>query len=87
MAEFEIDEDLHLKIHHSGEFVDEEFSVYEGGEMANLKIKVDRWSYFELLGCFKELGYSSIEKIYYRDSTFGMNVMVDDKCALEIAGV
>ncbi|CAL5206365.1 unnamed protein product [Lathyrus oleraceus] len=79
-----MDERLHLKIHHSGEFVDEQFSVY-GGEVVDFNIEVDRWSYFELLGCFKELGYRAIEKIYYRDPIFGTNVLVDDKNALEIA--
>lgn len=37
-----------------------------------------------MLGCFKELGYSATEKIYFRDPTFGMNVLVDDKGVLEI---
>lgn len=81
---YEMDKYLHLKPHHSGEFIDEEFSVYEGGTIDDLKVEVDRWSYFELLGCFNELGYSDIEKIYHMDPTFGMNVLVDDKGALEI---
>ncbi|CAK8537730.1 unnamed protein product [Lathyrus sativus] len=79
MAEY-----LNLKIHHNGEFVDDEMSVYEGGQVAELKIDVDRWSYFELLGCFKDLRYNLIEKVYYRDPTFRMNLLVNDKCALEI---
>lgn len=80
-----MDDYLHLNIHHSGEFVDEDFSVYEGGEVDDLKIEVDSWSYFELLGCFKELGYTAMEKIYYRNPTFVMNVLVGDKGALEIS--
>lgn len=79
-----MDEYLHLKIHHSGEFVDEEFSVYEGGEVVDFKVEVDRWNYFKLLDYFKELCYSAIEKIYYRDLIFWMNVFVDDKSFLEI---
>ncbi|CAL5210027.1 unnamed protein product [Lathyrus oleraceus] len=80
-----MDGHLHLKIHHGGEFVDEEHTVYEGGEVADLKIDVDMWSYFELLGCFKDLLYNAIEKTCYRDPTFGMNVLVDDNGALDIA--
>ncbi|CAL5213458.1 unnamed protein product [Lathyrus oleraceus] len=79
-----MDEYLHLKIYHIGEFIDEEFSVYKGGEVLVSEVEVDMWSYFKLLGCFKELGYSGIDKIYYRDPTFGMNMLVDDKGALEI---
>ncbi|CAL5208544.1 unnamed protein product [Lathyrus oleraceus] len=79
-----MDEYLHLKIHHSGEFVHKELIMYEGGKVVDLKVEVDRGSYFELVGCFKELGYSVIEKIYYRDPTFEMNVSIDDKGALEI---
>ncbi|CAK8578982.1 unnamed protein product [Lathyrus sativus] len=82
-----MDDYLHLKVHHSGEFVNEDFSVYEGGGVADLKIDIDRWSYFELLDCFKDLGYNVIEKIYYRDPTFEMNVLVDDKGVLEIVGL
>lgn len=75
---------LHLKIHHNSEFVDEEFNVYEGGEVVDLKVEVGKWSYFELLGFFKELGYSSIKKIHYKYPTFGMNVLIDDKSSLDI---
>lgn len=80
-----MDEYLYLKIHHNGEVIDEEFSLYEGGEVDDFKVEVDRWSYFELLGCLKELGYSVMEKIYNRYPTFGMNVLVNGKCALEIS--
>lgn len=50
-----MDKHLHLRINHSGEFVDEEFSVYEEGIIDDLKVEVGMWSYFELLGCFNEL--------------------------------
>ncbi|CAL5190344.1 unnamed protein product [Lathyrus oleraceus] len=79
-----MDEYLHLKIYHNGEFIDEEFSVYEGGTFNYLKVEVDMLSYFELLGCFKGLGYNAIEKVYYKDLAFGMNVLVDDKGSLKI---
>lgn len=41
-----MDEYLHLRIYHSGGFIDKEFSVYEGGKIDDLKVEVDRWSYF-----------------------------------------
>lgn len=52
--------------------------MYEGGKVVDLKVVVDRWSYFELLD------YSEIETIYYRDPKFGLNVLVGDKGALDI---
>ena len=79
-----MEEILNITIHHSGEFVSEDLSVYEGGEIADLRVDADMWGYFELLGAIKELGYPAIEKIYYRDPTGGMNLLFDDKGALEI---
>src|ERR1051325_1138886 len=80
-----MEEILNITIHHSGEFVSEDLSVYEGGEIADLRVDADMWGYYELLGAIKELGYPAIEKIYYRDPTAGMNLLIDDKGALEIA--
>ena len=80
-----MDEYLNITIHHSGEFVTEDMSVYEGGEIVDLRVDVDKWSYFELIGYIKELGYADVENIYYRDPTAGMNMLVDYKGALEIA--
>ena len=81
-----MDEFLKLVIHHSGEFVDPELNIYEGGLVSELSVDVDRWSYFELVGVLKDLGYTdNVEKMYYKDPQFGMNELVDDKGALEIA--
>ncbi|CAK8539261.1 unnamed protein product [Lathyrus sativus] len=80
-----MEEILCLKIHHSGEFVDSEKTDYVGGKCNNLEIDVDRWSYFELVGVVKDPGYTEIDTIYYNDPTFGMNVLKDDKGALDVA--
>lgn len=40
---------------------------------------VDQWSYFELVGVLKELDYWEFETIYYKDPTFEMNALNDDK--------
>ncbi|XP_058747066.1 uncharacterized protein LOC131620058 [Vicia villosa] len=73
-----MDEILELKIHHSGQFIDCDLSVYEGGVVDTLKVDADKWSYFELVGVLKELGYRDFEKMYYNDPQFGMNALVDD---------
>lgn len=51
--------------------MDSEQTVYEGGTCDDLKIGVVKWSYFELVCILKELGYSEIDTIYYKDLAFG----------------
>src|SRR4051812_9019033 len=80
-----MDEFLYLTIHHSGVFVDSDNTNYKGGETATLKIDVDTWSYFEFVDVLKDLGYRELKRIWYRDLTFGMTELVDDKGALDIA--
>lgn len=48
-----MDEFLKPKIHHSGEFIDYELSVYNGGlvdnlTVENLTVEVDKWGYFNV---------------------------------------
>ncbi|CAK8530338.1 unnamed protein product [Lathyrus sativus] len=82
-----MDEFIIIRIHHNSEFVYGDLIVYEGGKVNELKVDVDRWSYFELIGTLKDLGYRDFEKIYYNDPTFGMNSLNDDAGALEIANL
>lgn len=35
--------------------------------------------FFELVGVLKELGYTEIDTIYYKDHTTGMNVLVNER--------
>ncbi|CAK8533432.1 unnamed protein product [Lathyrus sativus] len=79
-----MDEFIILRIHHNEEFIDGDLRVYEGVKIDELKVNIDKWSYFELIGELKELGYRDFEKIYYNDPTFGMNTLIDDVGALEI---
>lgn len=76
---------MSLKIHHGGELMYNEQTMYEGEKYDELKINFDTWSYFKLVGILKELGYSEVDTIYYKDPIFGMNVLNDDKGALDIA--
>ena len=59
--------------------------MYKGGEFSDLRVDVDKWIYFESVGPIKDLNYTDVEKIYYRDPIIGMNLLVDDNGALEIA--
>lgn len=73
-----------LLIHHGSSVLENTLNVYEGGTMTKLKFDVDRWRYFELVGIMKELGYREINTILYKDPTFGMHVLSDDKGAFDI---
>lgn len=75
---------FYLFIHHDESFLENELNIYEG-TIYELKIDVIKWSYFELVDIVKEIGYKEINIILYKDSTFGMHVLVNDKGALDIA--
>lgn len=63
--------------------MDDELTVYER-IFLELKCDIDKWSYLELVGIAKELGYREINIIWYKDPTFKMHILPDDKCALDI---
>lgn len=64
--------------------MDTEQTMYEGGRYDELEINVDKWSYFELAGILKKLGYIEVDTIYYKDPTLEMNVLNYDKGGLDI---
>ncbi|KAI5427749.1 hypothetical protein KIW84_032963 [Lathyrus oleraceus] len=51
-----MDEYVHVVIHH-GVFSGDDYELSYGGSVAKVKCDVDKWSYFEVLGIVKELGY------------------------------
>ncbi|XP_058776147.1 uncharacterized protein LOC131650454 [Vicia villosa] len=59
-----MDEYIVLTIHHSGDFVDDDLMMYDGGEVTEMKIDVDTWSYFELTGSLKCLWSIKIVDLY-----------------------
>src|SRR3954468_9842630 len=73
-----------LTLHHSGHFVDSEKTDYVGGKCIQLDVDVDRWSYFELVGVLKDLGYTKVATIYYKDPQLGMSALKDDKGANDV---
>lgn len=65
-------------------FFDNELTIYEGRTITELRIDVDKWMFFELVSTMKKLDYREIDRIWYKDPTCGMNVLADDKGALDI---
>ncbi|KAI5425701.1 hypothetical protein KIW84_031498 [Lathyrus oleraceus] len=54
-------------IHHEGMFVEFNILGYDGLEEV-WQVDPDFWSYFEVLGGLKDLGYSKVESLWYYDA-------------------
>lgn len=52
-----------------------------GGLVVDVKFDVDKWSYFQVLGIVKELGYEESGTVIYKDPTIGLFTLSDDKGA------
>jgi len=50
---------------HGGYFATDEYFKYIGEETTNWSCDPDRWSYFEMLGSLKEMGYISVKELWY----------------------
>ncbi|KAI5433071.1 hypothetical protein KIW84_020383 [Lathyrus oleraceus] len=66
-------------VHHSGEFA-REFanftkSVYQGLE-AIWDVDSDYWSYFEILAMLKDLGYPTVNKLWYYDEMNACDIVL-----------
>jgi len=59
------DERFEVVVHHRGHFAENEWCKYVGGETTHWSRDPDRWSYFEILGSLKEMGYHSIKGLCY----------------------
>ncbi|WVY93983.1 hypothetical protein V8G54_033071 [Vigna mungo] len=51
--------------HHGGKFGNDGSFRYHGGQTTTLLIHTDRWSYFEILGILKEMGYRNVKELWY----------------------
>ncbi|KAI5435611.1 hypothetical protein KIW84_022138 [Lathyrus oleraceus] len=78
-----MDEYTHVVIHHGLFSEGDDKSSYRGS-VAEVKCDVDKWSYFEVLGIVKELGYEEYGTVIYKDPTIGLFILSDDKGAQEI---
>ncbi|KAI5439509.1 hypothetical protein KIW84_025055 [Lathyrus oleraceus] len=63
------DDFSHVFIHHGGEFVNVEYSSYEG-LVYEVRCDTDKSCYFEVVGIIKDLGYKEAITILYKDFTF-----------------
>ena len=77
------DERFEVVVHHRGEFAENEWCKYVGGEITHWSCDPDRWSYFEILGSLQEMGYHSIKGLCYCVEML-LHPLNDDRGALNM---
>lgn len=75
-----MDEYVHVFIHHGVSFEDDQLSSYKE-IISELRCRLDKWKYFEVVGVIKELRYKEFGNILYKDPIFVMFTFSDDKYA------
>jgi len=75
-----------LMVHHSGTFCD---ARYVSGDTSTWSCDDDRLSYFEILGILKEIGFLTIQEMWYsrggcEELENRLEVLVDDGGAIEM---
>jgi len=75
-----------LVVHHSGTFCD---ARYAGGDTSTWSCDGDRWSYFEIVGILKEMGFITVQEMRYsrggcEELENRLEVLVDDGAAIEM---
>jgi len=75
-----------LVVHHSGKFF---YARYVGGDTSTWSCHNDRWSYFEIVGILKELGFITVHEMWYsrggcEELENRLEVLVDDGGAIEM---
>ena len=77
------DERFEVVVHHRGEFAKNEWCKYVGGETTHWSCDPDHWSYFEILGSLKEMGYHSVKGLCYCVEML-LHPLNDDRGALNM---
>jgi len=55
-------------VHHGGYFETNETLSYSNGLTTTLACDPDRWSFFEIMGILREIGYVNIKELWYKFS-------------------
>ncbi|TKY72034.1 MATE efflux family protein 5 [Spatholobus suberectus] len=82
-----MDEHFNVVVRHGGKFVRRGQMEYVGIE-TEWSCIADRWSYFEVVGILKEIGYPCVEGMWYKiggkQLEVGLKEFKDDKGVLEM---
>ncbi|CAL5206990.1 unnamed protein product [Lathyrus oleraceus] len=70
-----------VNFHHGGHFDD--MDRYVGRMVSNWKCDDDKWSYFEILGVVKEMGYPGVLEMWY-DFVGTLKKLINDFGAIEL---
>jgi len=80
------DESFEIVVHHGGLFKQRGLVNYIGWETTVWAYDPDRWSYFEVTGEIREMGYVNVKKLWYAIEN-AMYMLVDDKGAINMMHV
>jgi len=59
-----MDDHVEVVFHHGGRF-ESNGSLQYVGQFSILACDLDRWSYFEILGILREMGYANVKEMWY----------------------
>ena len=79
-------ERFEVVIHHRGYFASDEWCKYVCGETTHWSYDLDRWSYFEILGPLREMGYHSVKGLCYYVEML-LHPLHDDRGALNMVNI
>lgn len=80
------DESFEGLVHHGGLFKQHGPVNYIGEETTIWACDPDRWSYFEVIGEIREIGYVNVKELWYAIEN-AMYMLIDDKGAINMMHV
>jgi len=66
------DDSFEVVVHHGGYFEMDDTLNYSNGEMSTLSCDQDMWSFFEIMGILREMGYVNIKELWYKFRKFAV---------------
>ncbi|WVZ01687.1 hypothetical protein V8G54_022493 [Vigna mungo] len=77
---------LLVVVHHGGTLITQHPFKYINGEIAYWEVDLDKWSFFEILGALKDLGYLHVKELFYKIENV-LHQLDDDKGAINMMWV
>ena len=79
-------------LHHGGHFIQNGSLIYSDGETTTWVCDPDWWSFFEIIGKLKEMGYHLVKELWYKVGKGSvlenkLKLLSDDKGALHMVNI
>ncbi|KOM54805.1 hypothetical protein LR48_Vigan10g069700 [Vigna angularis] len=79
-------ERFEVVVHHDGTLIKEVPFKYIDGEIVVWDVDLDKWSFFEIVGALKDLGYLQVKELYY-SVQYLLHKLYDDRGAMNMMKV